>query len=195
MARDLPRLSQPGLGRVRGEEEGLKSLSRYIFPSHPSPITIIKHSSGLEFSRDRSRRGARTQFCSCGRILLFLRGKNASLQQLEVAALTWSPLPAVKTLLMLANTEKLQLLAGEDGIVLRSVRGGEQIADAVEVECCRCAVAAVLPTWQLPTPLFSLFLTQSSIHPPSHPSSYHSRHFFLPSYHFTHNLNLYPHFS
>ena len=55
-----------------------------------------------------------------------------------MAALTWSPLPAVKTLLMLANSEKLQqLLAGEDRIVLPSVRGGEQIADAVEVECCR----------------------------------------------------------
>ena len=55
----------------------------------------------------------RTQFCRCGRILLtFFRGKTSSLRQLEPAAVTWSPLPAVKTLLMLANTEKLlQLLA------------------------------------------------------------------------------------
>ena len=46
------------------------------------------------------------------------------MRQLEPAAVTWSPLPAVKTLLMLANTEKLlQLLARSDVLLVQSVRG------------------------------------------------------------------------
>ena len=79
---------------MRGEEEGLKSLSRYIFPSQPSPLTMIKPSSGFEFSRRQQAR--------CENSILQLREnssdffpskKTSSLQQLlEAAALTWSPL-------------------------------------------------------------------------------------------------------
>ena len=86
---------------MRGEEEGLKSLSRYIFTRAPSPSSSpLPDQSFRETAAGEVRE---LNFAGGAGEFFFFAEKNASLLQLEVATLTCSPLPAVKTLLMLRN--------------------------------------------------------------------------------------------
>ena len=81
----------------------------------------------------------RTRFCKRGRILLLLQKKL-----LDLPAVTRSP-QAVKTLLMLANSEKVAPRHRDRMCSLLCTGRGGQIAPAVEVErcCCCCASTCV----------------------------------------------------